>query len=49
MVIVPSQIGEQIIEKSSNYLIKFHEIVARHKVSKDKFIIGGLSSGAMIS
>lgn len=27
----------------------FNEIVQTHKVSKDKFIIGGLSSGAMIS
>ncbi|MFD2909678.1 hypothetical protein ACFSX9_13150 [Flavobacterium ardleyense] len=27
----------------------FSEIVAKHKVSKDKFIIGGLSNGAMIS
>jgi hypothetical protein len=51
LVIVPSiNWGTDNREAEFKLLDKiFSEIVIKHKVSKDKFIIGGLSSGAMIS
>jgi len=51
MVIVPSiNWGTDNREAEFKLLDKiFSEIVAKHKVPKDQFIIGGLSSGAMIS
>jgi hypothetical protein len=51
MVIVPSiNWGTNNREAEFKLLDKiFNEIVIKYKVSKDKFIIGGLSSGAMIS
>ena len=51
MVIVPSlNWGTDNRETEFKLLDKiFSEIVQKHQVSKDKFIIGGLSNGAMIS
>ncbi len=51
MVIVPSiNWGTDNRESEFNLLDKiFSEIIIKHKVSKDKFIIGGLSNGAIIS
>lgn len=51
MVIVPSiNWGTNSREAEFKLLDEiFNEIVKKHKVSKDKFIIGGLSSGAIIS
>ncbi|ESU24843.1 hypothetical protein FEDK69T_03960 [Flavobacterium enshiense DK69] len=51
MVIVPSiNWGTDNREAEFKLLDKiFYEIVLKHKISKDKFIIGGLSGGAMIS
>lgn len=51
LVIVPSiNWGTDSRESEFNLLNKiFNEIVQTHNVSKDKFVIGGLSSGAMLS
>lgn len=51
MVIVPSvNWGTDNRESEFNLLDKiFNEVVNQYKVSKDNFVIGGLSSGAMIS
>ncbi|MFE3847933.1 hypothetical protein ACFX5D_08155 [Flavobacterium sp. LB3P45] len=51
LVIVPSiNWGTDNREEEFKLLDKiFTEVVSKHKLSKDKFIIGGLSSGAMIS
>ncbi|MEO8234522.1 MAG: hypothetical protein ABI549_03830 [Flavobacterium sp.] len=51
MVIVPSiNWGTDNRDAEFTILDKiFNEIIDKHKVSKDKFIIGGLSNGAMIS
>ena len=51
MVIVPSiNWGTDNREAEFKLLDKiFNEVVVKYKLSKDKFILGGLSSGAMIS
>lgn len=51
MVIVPSiNWGTENRKAEFKFLDTiFKEVVEKHKISKDKFIIGGLSNGAMIS
>lgn len=51
LVIIPSiNWGTDSREAEFNILTKiFKEVVETHKISKDKFIIGGLSSGAILS
>lgn len=51
LVIVPSiNWGTDNREAEFNLLNKiFNDVIEKHKVSKDKFILGGLSSGAMLS
>ncbi|MDN3672747.1 hypothetical protein QWY99_06720 [Flavobacterium branchiarum] len=51
LVIIPSvNLGTDTREAEFQFLDKiFSEIVEKYKVSKDKFILGGLSNGGMIS